>query len=729
MVPVNGGRVLLVRKNGQFVFTGYLSEAPTFDYLGWGERGPMYRYSLVASEDETILNRKRIPSRPPFVDRGAGDALRQLTQDLLPGVFDTSAIQQVDTIASYEPDPQKKWSEQAAKIALLARASYRAAGGALTFAPIGAAVIPLNETDTDFSPEGLTLQPVNALTNDVTVIGLIEPQAYVKDYFVGDGLTRKFYLSQTPFRRRNQTLVDEEFLGATLDATRWTVTDPVSVVSVSAGKLVVAGGSGTDGQTTVVFGEKIELGGALVLQHGNVAFNGASDGVLGGLYPAGVSISSCLAGFRITPNGTQSNIQAIVNGTPTGPVTGTSAAHLYGFTTRLYAAEIYRSQQTFHSNGHPAGSGFGGSSVPANVRVVMELQDIDPANPSSLVAPPVVLYDGVVLSAPGFCAYALVNASSLKCGIAFTRMIQAVDAEVRSALPGQNYRTRLVGALSEGGECDILSNAALEFFSQYVPASNELLEVRYRGNRRALARVTNPASIAAQQRGGDDGVRGAVRHVQAPAPRTTSDCENAALAVLDDSAGTSWTGQYSIWSDLLPGGAADIFPGDALQVSAATRGANFQAIVREVSVQVQDLEGEHSIYQIRFADDAAVPLGFAFQSGEVALPLDIMAMTSGQVGMLFLADLTSAEITQATSTTVSVDSGIPPSAGGGIEVRWSDEGWGPDNDRNLVGRFSTQAFVLPRLTKVQNYFLRQYDSLAPRRYSRYTAALHLDYPL
>jgi hypothetical protein len=30
-------------------------------------------------------------------------------------------------------------------------------------------------------------------------------------------------------------------------------------------------------------------------------------------------------------------------------------------------------------------------------------------------------------------------------------------------------------------------------------------EVQYRGSGRALARVTNPASIAAQQRGSDDG--------------------------------------------------------------------------------------------------------------------------------------------------------------------------------------------------------------------------------
>ena len=62
------------------------------------------------------------------------------------------------------------------------------------------------------------------------------------------------------------------------------------------------------------------------------------------------------------------------------------------------------------------------------------------------------------------------------------------------------------------------------------------------------------------------------------------------------------------------------------------------------------------------------------------------------------------------------------------EVRWSDAGWGPYNEQNLAGRFTTQIFTLPRLAKVQDYFLRQYDSSGPPRYSRYSAALHIDYP-
>ena len=68
------------------------------------------------------------------------------------------------------------------------------------------------------------------------------------------------------------------------------------------------------------------------------------------------------------------------------------------------------------------------------------------------------------------------NSANLHCAIAFTRLMQAGDAEVRSALPGKATRTRLVGALSEGAECIIVSTAALHFFPEYIPAANELIE-------------------------------------------------------------------------------------------------------------------------------------------------------------------------------------------------------------------------------------------------------------
>jgi len=726
VVPTLGAHVTLGRTNGQDVFSGYLVKQPIYEYLGWGERGPIHRYSFVARSEEVALDRKRLSSRPPFVERSAGDALRQLTDDLLPGEFDTSAVQNLDLLPWYGCDPRKKWSEHAAEIALRARASYHVDDGTIALVPVGANRWALDESDPAFSPAGLVLASSDGMLNDLTVVGQSEPGAYVTDYFVGDGLTMRFYLSQNPFTRISRYLVDEEYKDAELSSVRWTVSDPQKVISVTGGELQIAGGTGVDGQTTILFAENIELGGAVVLQHGSMAFNGASDAVIGGLYAATVSIAGCMAGFRVSPNGTQSTIQAIVNGHLTGPAITTVAGHQYAFTTRLYAQEIYRTRQTFHSSAHPAGSGLGGDAVAADVRVVLEVHDIDPANPATQVAPSTVLYDDVIASAPGFCTHALVNATKLYCSIAFTRLIQAVDTEVRSALPGAAYTTRLVGSLADGDECTVSSDPALQFFSPYVPAPNELIQVHYRGKGTSMARVTDPSRMAPH--GTDDGVRGAVLTVQAPPARTSIDCENAALALMED-AGPAWSGSYQTWSDFLPGNAEDVFPGDAIQVNVPSRGADFNAIVRQVTIDVQDLAGEHSRYTIEFADDASNPLAVELGAGKLTDLSNLPVETVATVGQCFLPDLTSAEITQVSSTTVTIDAGFAPGPGEGIEVRRSDQGWNQGNDRNLVGRFGAQIFTVPRLSRVQDYFLRRYDSSTPARYSRYSGAVHVDYPL
>jgi len=368
------------------------------------------------------------------VDRSAGDALRQLAQDLLPGGFNTAGVQDVDTLATYAVNPQKTFSFHAEEIALACRGSFRCMNGALFLAPVGAATYALNESDTNFSPAGLWLNSPNLLVNDVTIIGLEEPQAYVRDYFVGDGLSLTFYLSQKPFAQAKPALIDEEFLGPGLDPTTWIVNDPSAAVSVAAQTLQIAGGTGVDGQTRVSFIEQIELGGTLELQHGDVSFTAASQGVLGGLYAGSISSAGCLAGFQIAPSGAGSTIQALISGSLTGPVINSTPGHQYFF----YDLSVFDGSLprwgTYHSSVHPAGSGWGGAAVTADVRFVLEVQDIDPSNPATLVAPATVLYDDVITGAPGFCAYALVNAATMECSIAYTYVAHISLPEVRTAL-------------------------------------------------------------------------------------------------------------------------------------------------------------------------------------------------------------------------------------------------------------------------------------------------------
>ncbi len=730
--PVISARVVLSLSNGNDLFTGYIVQTPTYQYQGWADRGLVYRYEIEALSDVMLMDQKAPPPHPPFVNRNAGDAFRQLTAEALPGWFDVSGVETGDPIPYYSVNPAKKWTASAAEIALSARCSYRDDNSKLFFAPQAANTYALAENEETFSPGDLQLQSVNRLVNDLTILGPLEPSAHVKDYFVGDGLTTKFYMSQKPFTRSsqvalyNRTILDETY--AELDPTHWAVTDPQHVITVGNGQVQVGGGTGTDGQTLLNFIEKIELGGATMLEHGDVVFNAASDGVIGGLYAGAVSIAGCLAGFRITPAGTNCDIQALIGGSVTGTVLATQAGHHYVFITQLYPTEVYRMEQVFHSSLHPSGAERGGGAVASDVRVVLEVHDIDPTNPATQIAPATVLFDDIIANAPGFCTYALINAGSIQCSVAFTYIWLPVDALVRGTPYGGNTVTILTGSLLEGAECQISTEPALEFYPEYIPAANELIEVSYRGQGHAMARVINSASIAAHQRGGDDGVRGSVREIGMPVARTSADCETAALALLDD-AGQGWSGDYQAWSQFLPGGAVDIFPGDGLAVNVPSRIASFTAIVREVDVEIVDIAGENSRYRLRFVDAGDPSLDFAFVTAlvkqtEVLTPVDVSV-----VGNVYLADLTDAEVTNVTSTTVTIDAGFRPASGGGIEVRYSDAGWGAGYNGNLVGRYTSNSFALTRYARAQTYFLKSYDGSAPPKYSRYSTALHVDYPL
>ena len=148
-VPVLGGRVTLTLSNGNDLFTGYIVETPTYQYLGWAERGPVYRYAIDALSDVMLMDQKAPPPHPPFVDRSAGSAFEQLTAEALPGWFDVSGVEAGDPIPYYSVDPAKKWTASAAEVALLARCSYRDDNGKLLFAPLGVNTYALAENAAD----------------------------------------------------------------------------------------------------------------------------------------------------------------------------------------------------------------------------------------------------------------------------------------------------------------------------------------------------------------------------------------------------------------------------------------------------------------------------------------------------------------------------------------------------------------------------------------------------
>lgn len=722
VVPAIGRRIVLEKNDGTRLFTGYLDVAPEHESLGWNGSGPAYRYVLHAISDEYLLDRRLLPDRPAAVHRTAGEILRQVTADAAGGDFDGSAVQDVETIPIFSTK-FFRWSERAGKLCQWTRSVRRAHDGAISLHPVAAVTHAIDEADPKFSAEGLKLERALRTINDLWLYGNYEPGAYVKDYFVGDNVTLTFPLSRMPFTRYQSTIVEDEYAGDVVDGLLWTVADPAGAIAVSGGKVNIDGGTGADGATTVCLYQKLELGGALFLQHGSVTFSEASHGVIGGLYDGAVSIANCVAGFRLTPSGAQTLIRALINGVETGTGITTVASHRYVFTTRLYAREFYRERQSFHSSAHPAGSGRGGEAIASAVRVVLEVHDIDPANPGSEAAVSTILYDDVLAATPGFCTYAVVNAASMHASVAFTRLMREIDAEVRSAFPGFGYKTRLVGYVSDGAECRIFDTPELYFHPEHLPASGEKIEVRYRASRSSLARVQDSASIAALAAGSDDGMRTAIVEMVSPAARTSRDCDNAALAILDDANSDAWSGRYEAWDSAL---GADVLPGDLATVTVPSRGADFAAIIREVELECIDPANDRSRYVLAFANDAAEPLALDWKGVIAGGEPDFTLMVES-VDSTFIADLPDAEITSCTSTTVSIDAGVTPPAGGGIEVRRGDSGWGSTADRNLIGRFTTRTFTVTRLSRIFDCCLRQYD--ASGRYSRYSTVLHLDYPL
>jgi hypothetical protein len=720
--PVSGARVLLQRADGFRLFTGYLATAPEQQYLGYSQAGAAWRYTLQALDDSCLLDHNALPVRTPFAFRTAGDTVRTLADDVLPNGLDLSGVQDVSPVNQFLIVPQKTWTEHVQELATMTRASYRAHDDKLYFEEVGQQSFTISEQDQHFVPEGLVLLQSDQLRNDVTIIGELEPLVYVRDYFLGDGTTLGFYLSDTPFSKTAVTIFEEDYTATSLEPTLWSVTDPNGKVSVSGGQLQINGGP-----ATVSFVEQLELAGGLMMQHGQVVFNAASSGTFGALYNGSVGDANCIAGFSISPNGANCNIQGLVNGGLVGSPLATVPGHLYSFTSQLFCNEAHRIHQTYLSSTHPAGNGRGGDSVSVAMRVVLAVHDVDPNNPGTLAAPATVLYDDVLPAPPGFATYALANGPNLCVGVSFTRLQHVVDTEVRSLIPGGQFRTRLTGNFADGGECYVTSSAELRFYPPYPPQQNEQVVVAYRSSARAMARVQDQNSIAAHHNGSDSGRRSYVRRLKLPLAPTSIDCENAAVALLDDTVQPAWAGEYRVISDFLPVG--DVIPTNAVQISAPSRGAAFMAIVREVDLQVISLRDDRSEYLLRFSNDAADLLAFKFETMTLPEPLTAVFTTTVPSSSLYLPALTAAQVTNVIATEITVDTGIAPPPGGGIEVRRSDGGWGAGSDGNLAGRFTTQTFNLPRLSRVQGYYLRQYDASSPVKYSRDSALLYVDYPL
>ena len=119
-----------------------------------------------------------------------------------------------------------------------------------------------------------------------------------------------------------------------------------------------------------------------------------------------------------------------------------------------------------------------------------------------------VLYDGAVAASVAQATFVAANSVQLFGSVGAVRVTRTGSAWVTSTsgTTGSSF-TRLAGRANEGVDCVVTQGAAAKvtFLPGRVPDVKEIVQVSYRGSRRAVARVADAASVAEEAAGGGVG--------------------------------------------------------------------------------------------------------------------------------------------------------------------------------------------------------------------------------
>jgi hypothetical protein len=720
-VPVRRGRVVVTAATGAILFTGYIATDPEPVYAGTGLKGSMYRYAFSAVSDEWLLDKQAVPLSGAGLAQSGGQLLKTLTNRVDAGLFTTTGVMNGPSVGVFEPVQTESWSSNAGGVASATYAAYRVLDGAVSLQPAGTVTHALSDGDGTLQVAALKTASVKELANDVTVSGEMEPTAYVTETFAGDGVTTLFQLSDDPFRPKktanSSQFLTDSFNESVLDTQIWQVADPGSHLGLSAAGLTMTGGNGLDGQTTLTAIDAVELGGSLVIEAGSLQLGGASAGLVCGLYSGTTQSANCFVGYNVRQSGGATVVVPFVNGAEVGTAFTLQEGQSYTLRIRLHCVEMQRVLQAYYAMVDGVVQAFGGGLVAAPMSIVFDLQNLG----ASSNTPATVLYDGSVASSPSSCTFVAVNSVQLIGSMGYCRVTQTGSAWVVSTLPSGAKMTRLIGVAGEGVDCTVSTTGKVTFFAGRVPVAGEFVTVLYRIQQRAVARLENAASVAAEAAGGVPGTAQWLGKVLKPGARSSMDCESAASAVLSFSVSraAAASGTYEAVNP------ADIWPGDVLAVTS--NGQTMSVIVRRVDIADGMTCPEMLTYRMAFANDWAEGLGLTLSeaiAADALLPLTALS-APGNV----LANLQLLQVVSATGTALQVDAGTAPPAGGGFEVRRRDGDFGPGVDQDLVLRSPVRSFSIPREGQVEHYYVRMYDGSTPPLYSRFSSAVFTDLPV
>ena len=192
----------------------------------------------------------------------------------------------------------------------------------------------------------------------------------------------------------------------------------------------------------------------------------------------------------------------------------------------------------------------------------------------------------------------------------FCTVTQTGSAWVIGTLPLGATGTRLIGIAGEGIDCRISDTGTVTFFAGRVPVAGEIVTVSYRPRDRAVARLENAASIAAEAAGGMPGTARWLGKVLRPLARSSADCESAASAVLSFacSRAAAIAGSYVAINPIQPPTRT---PGPETSSASPPTAQTLNVVVRQVAIIDGNAFPELLTYRIAFANDWADSLGIS----------------------------------------------------------------------------------------------------------------------
>jgi len=463
-----------------------------------------------------------------------------------------------------------------------------------------------------FTPGRLSIGPItDPVINDAIVLGDVEPQGLMNEFWVGDGLTNAFPMASSVYGVDSALLLDDIFSGAAVDSNIWTEVDSVNnVIRVDNGYLNIIGNAADAYGVYLQSKALIPLQGNLRLTHGEFDFvTDSGSGIIASLWTStpSSSMAGCVFGIQVV--GT--DLHPIINGvvqSDTYTVSTLADNKRYILRTLVTFQNINRHDREylFRTITGTLGS-FGGNTV-ADIPVYRTIiTEIDATTGRPTTNQTIWTHAGSntgVGAGQFFAAYVPVvsnnlhiTLSNITISVPMQVSLSTVDKDlwypernkfdIGTGAPIEEDFTSITWTPKQVGPNEIDSydgmgpvatiitsrqgridsgnilgstlynagDATLTFFkdstklSANTPTPGQIMRLRYRRAGIAIGRAQNADLITSEAAvWGDNGLRTITKKDLSPLPRTSVECEMAAAALVAEGSYQHYAGTYEQFS-------------------------------------------------------------------------------------------------------------------------------------------------------------------------------------